>query len=70
MIFHVTLTPYKKNIESNVISKIKIIEAIKELSGIIGIDNLAVRYDPIFFNDEYNIEYHKRALARLCIKMF
>ncbi len=66
MIFHVTLTPYKKDIEPNVISKIKIIEAIKELSGIIGIDNLAVRYDPIFLNDEYNIEYHKRAFARLC----
>ena len=66
MIFHVTLTPYKKNIEPNVISKIKIIEAIKELSGSVGIDNLAVRYDPIFLNDEYNIEYHKRAFARLC----
>lgn len=66
ILFHVTLTPYKKDIEPNVIEKSKIIEAIKELSNIVGIDNLYVRYDPIFINEKYNIEYHKKAFDRLC----
>ena len=66
ILFHVTLTPYKKDIEPNVIDKSEIIESIKKLSNIIGIDNLYVRYDPIFLSDKYNIEYHKKAFARMC----
>ena len=66
ILFHVTLTPYKNDIEPNVIQKNKIIEAIKELSNIIGIDNLYVRYDPIFISEKYNIEYHKKVFDRMC----
>ena len=66
ILFHVTLTPYKSDIEPNVPPKTKIIEAIKELSSIIGIDNLYVRYDPIFLSDIYNIEYHKKAFEKMC----
>ena len=53
ILFHVTLTPYKKDIEPNVIDKTKIIEGIKEISQIIGINNIVVRYDPIFLSDKY-----------------
>lgn len=53
IIFQVTLTPYKNDIESNTIDKNKIIEAIKELSSKIGKDNLDVRYNPIFINKKY-----------------
>lgn len=67
IIFHITLTPYKKNIEPNVIDKKKIINAIKEISKIIGKENVVVRYDPIFINEEYTIEYHKKNFKRLCI---
>ena len=66
ILFHVTLTPYKSDIEPNVPPKTKIIEAIKELSNIIGIDNLYVRYDPIFLSDKYNIEYHKKTFEKMC----
>ena len=66
IIFHVTLTPYKNDIEPNVPPKGKIIEAIKKLSDIVGIDNLVVRYDPIFLSDKYNIEYHKKSFENLC----
>lgn len=66
ILFHVTLTPYKKNIEPNIPPKGKIIEAIKQLSEIVGIDNLYIRYDPIFISDEYNIEYHKKAFEKMC----
>ena len=66
IIFDVTLTPYKNDIEPNVISKDKIIDAIKKLSNIVGIDNLYVRYDPIFLSDKYNLEYHKKAFSKMC----
>ena len=66
ILFHVTLTPYKSDIEPNVPNKTKIIEAIKELSNIVGIDNLYVRYDPIFLSDKYDIEYHKKAFEKMC----
>lgn len=66
ILFHITLTPYKKDIEPNVISKDKIIEAIKKLSGIIGKDNIVIRYDPVFISDKYNLEYHVRAFDRVC----
>lgn len=66
ILFHVTLTPYKNDIEPNVPPKGKIIEAIKELSNIVGIDNLYIRYDPIFISEKYSVEYHKKAFDRMC----
>ena len=63
---HVTLTPYKKDIEPFVPPKGKIIEAIKKLSNIIGIDNIYVRYDPIFISEKYNINYHIKSFDNLC----
>ena len=65
IIFQITLTPYKKNIEPNVPDKKEVIEAIKQISNIIGVDNLYIRYDPILVNEEYSIDYHKRAFAKL-----
>lgn len=66
IIFHVTLTPYKKDIEPNVIDKKLVIEGIKRLSGILGSDNVVVRYDPIFLSDSYTLEYHIRAFDKMC----
>ncbi len=66
MLFHVTITPYKRDIEPNVPPKGRIIEAIKKLSKIIGKKNLYVRYDPIFLNDKYTLAYHKKAFNHLC----
>ena len=64
--FHVTLTSYKKDIEPNLPPKKDIIEAIKKLSSIIGKDNLVIRYDPVFINDNYTLEYHVKAFDELC----
>ena len=66
IIFHITLTPYKKDIEPDVSDKSKIIEGIKSVSEIVGIDNVYVRYDPVFISDVYNLEYHKRAFEKVC----
>lgn len=66
ILFHVTLTPYKKDIEPNVPPKGKIIDAIKKISTIIGSENLYVRYDPIFLNNNYNLNYHIKTFNHLC----
>ncbi len=65
-IFHVTITPYKKDIEPNLPSKSDIIEAVKKISTTIGIENVYVRYDPIFISEKYNIKYHIKAFTKLC----
>ena len=66
ILFHVTLTPYKSDIEPGVPAKRKIVEAIKEISKIVGIYNIYIRYDPIFISDKYTIEYHIKAFNHLC----
>ncbi len=66
IVFHVTLTPYKKDIEPNVIDKNKIIDCIKKISKIVGLDNIYVRYDPILINETYTLEYHIKAFEKMC----
>lgn len=64
-ILHVTITPYKKDIEPNVKSKIEIINAVQKIAKIIGKENIYIRYDPIFINNKYNVEYHIKAFQKL-----
>ena len=66
ILFHVTITPYKKDIEPNVIDKSKVIESVREISKIIGKENVVVRYDPIFISSNYNLDYHKKAFKKIC----
>jgi hypothetical protein len=66
IIFHITLTPYKKDIEPNVGPKGLIIEAIKKISSIIGIENVYIRYDPVFINKKYTLDYHIKSFDNLC----
>ena len=66
IIFHVTLTPYKMDVEPNVPPKGLVVAAIKKISSIIGSDNVYVRYDPIFINEKYSISYHIRAFDNMC----
>lgn len=66
ILFHVTLTPYKKEIEPKVEDKKKIIASIHEVAKIIGKDRVYVRYDPIFLSEDYPLSYHKKAFSKLC----
>ena len=66
ILFQITLTPYKNDIEPNVPSKAAIIEAIKKVSEIIGIENTYVRYDPIYLSKKYSVEYHMKAFCKMC----
>ena len=69
--FQFTLNPYGKDVEPNVPSKKDtIIPAFKQLSKAVGRERVIWRYDPIFFNTDYTMEYHckyfKRLTAMLC----
>ena len=66
ILFHVTLTSYKNDIEQNVKDKKEVIEDIKELSSILGKDSVVVRYDPILLTKEYTVNYHIKAFEKLC----
>ncbi len=54
----VTITPYGKEIEPNVPDKRQVLENFKTLSKFVGVDSIGWRYDPIFINDKYSIDFH------------
>ncbi len=64
-LWFVTITPYASDIEPNVINKYDVIEATKQLSKHLGKNCVEWRYDPIFINERYTKEYHKRAFHKI-----
>lgn len=54
----VTITCYGKDIEPNVPEKSHIMQSFKQLSSIVGANNVAWRYDPIFIDDVYTLDRH------------
>ena len=66
ILFQVTLTPYKRDVEPNVIKKEEIIESIKQISNELGRKFVSVRYDPIFISKKYSLSYHLKAFERMC----
>lgn len=64
--FQFTLNAYGKDVEPNVPSKSDvIIPAFIELSKAVGRDRVIWRYDPIFFNADYTMDYHCKYFQRL-----
>ena len=61
----VTLTPYGRDIEPHVPDKHRLIEDFRALSGMVGIDSIGWRYDPIFLSERYTAEYHLRAFRQI-----
>ena len=64
--FQYTITPYKKDLEEEVQDKKEIVETFKNLSEKIGSEKVILRYDPVILSDNYTIDFHKKAFARLC----
>ncbi|MBQ6217093.1 MAG: DUF1848 domain-containing protein [Erysipelotrichaceae bacterium] len=58
MYWNVTITPYGKEIEENVPHKKDVMDSFIELSKKVGINNIVWRYDPIFLNECYTLDYH------------
>ena len=61
----VTITPYGKDIEPVVPDKEKVIESFKKLSKHVGVDSIGWRYDPIFINDEFDVEKHIECFSKI-----
>ena len=56
--WHITITPYGKEIEPNVPPMNDVLESFKYLSKKLGKENVTLRYDPIFINEKYTLEKH------------
>lgn len=68
--FQFTLTSYGKEIEAGLPSKNQVlIPAFIDLSKKIGRERVVWRYDPIFINDTYTVEYHKKYFKTLAAKL-
>lgn len=63
--WHVTITPYGKEIEPYVPPKENVIEAFRELSDIVGADRIGWRYDPIFIHGMYTVQYHIEVFEKI-----
>ena len=56
--WHITITPYGKEIEPNVPPVDEVIDSFKFLSERLGKEKVTLRYDPIFISEKYSIEKH------------
>lgn len=65
----VTITPYTKEIEPNVPNKNEVIRSFIALSKKIGKECIAWRYDPIFLNDKYTLDYHISIFEQMAQKL-
>ena len=61
----VTITPYGKDIEPNVPDKKQVISDFKKLSEHLGKNAVAVRYDPIFINEKFDVSMHIKCFEKL-----
>lgn len=63
--WYVTITCYDKDIEPGVPAKSKVLEDFKYLSKKVGINSIGWRYDPIFIDDKYTVEYHLQSFEKM-----
>lgn len=54
----VTITPYEEDIEPYVPPREQVMEAFRQLSGLVGMKRMSWRYDPVFITDKYSVSYH------------
>lgn len=68
--FQFTLSAYGPEVEKNLPSKNKIIiPTFQQLSKEIGKEKIIWRYDPIFFSEQYSMEYHCKYFKVLASKL-
>ena len=64
--FQFTLTGYGNDVERNLPNKkTSVIPIFQELSNKIGKEKVVWRYDPIFFSDRFNVQYHLKAFRSI-----
>lgn len=67
--FHYTITAYGKDIEPGVPVIDESIETLAELSGLVGKQRIAWRYDPVLLTREYTIGRHMETFERMAAKL-
>lgn len=67
--FQYTLNGYGWDIERNVASLEERIETFQALSAKIGKEKVIWRYDPIFINERFNLEWHKECFAYIAARL-
>lgn len=60
-----TITPYGKEIEPHIYNKRGIMKSFRYLSNQLGTKCVDWRYDPIFLNQKYTVEFHIRAFEQM-----
>ena len=63
--WHVTITPYGKDVEPYVPPVPAVLETFRQLSRAVGTKAVAWRYDPIFLTERYDRAFHIRAFSRM-----
>ena len=65
-LWHVTITPYGREIEPNVPPKEQVMADFRRLSDRLGPDCVVWRYDPILLTDAYTAQRHLMDFAEMC----
>jgi hypothetical protein len=63
--WHMTITPYGKDIEPRVPSVQQALATFKSLSLAVGKNAIAWRYDPVLLSGQYTLEFHVRAFKAM-----
>ncbi len=63
--WHVTITPYGKDVEPGVPDKRQVIRDFRRLSEYVGPTAVCWRYDPIFIDQTYTLAYHLNAFEQM-----
>ena len=67
--FHYTITAYGKDVEPGVPSIDESIDTLIALSGQVGKQRVAWRYDPILLTDKYTVTAHEKTFAYMAEKL-
>lgn len=67
--WHVTVTPYGKDVEPGVPDKHDVLKSFRQLSEAVGKDRVVWRYDPVFLSERYSKEYHLRAFETMASEL-
>ena len=67
--WYVTITPYGKDIEPGVSEKSEVIESFKYLSGLVGAEACGWRYDPIFVDSKYTVDFHLQTFEKMASEL-
>lgn len=65
-LYHYTITNYGKDIEPGVPYLEDSVLTLRKLSNLVGKDKVFWRYDPVFLNDKFNLNWHNFNFYELC----